>query len=166
MKRTKLFKNLIDILYFFLCFGLLGVLFLAPTGFATISMENKDVEYWDVFSWLFFIFSMISYITMLIGIKHLKNAAKYMLDQNKFHPKIAIFLKKSGQYLIFSSLMGYAMFVMLFIKKMVFDSKFEVILDNNGLLQIFITIIGIFFILQSDVLNKAATYKEENDLTI
>jgi len=166
MKKSILFKTLIDILFFLLCFGLLGALLLAPTGFATISMENKEVEHWDVFSWLFLFFSVLSYIALLLGIKHLRSAARFMLNQNKFHPKTGSLLKKSGQYLIYSSVASYVLFAIIFVKRLFLDAKFEVILDNNGLLQLFITIVGLFFIMQSEVLLKAASYKEENDLTI
>lgn len=166
MTRSIIFKTLIDVLFFLLCLGLLSVVFLAPTGFASRSMENKEVENWDVFSWLLLIFSVISYVALLIGIKHLRSASRYMMHQNKFHPKTAILLKKSGQFLIFSSLVGYAIFIVIFFLKLFLDAKFQLILDNSAFLQLFTTIVGLFFILQSEVLQNAADYKEENDLTI
>lgn len=166
MKKIKLFKLLIDILYYGLCLSILSLLFIAPFGFTIIGMEEQDVLKWDVFSWLIVLISFISYIILIIGIKHLRTSAKHMIIKGQFFKKIPITLKKSGKALVLSSLLNYLMFTIIFIKKLVVNSELSVLLDNNVLLQMILTIVGLFFILQSDLLRIASNLKQENDLTI
>ncbi len=166
MKKAILFKTLIDILFFGLCFGLLSLIFVAPFGLTMIAQESKEVYDWKVFSWVIFMFSLIAYIFLIIGIKQLRTAAKSMLKRDLFHEDIPKFLKQSGSTLIISSLLNYLIFVIIFFKQLTQESKLEISFDNNLLLQMIITIVGLFFIIQSDTLMKATTLKNENDLTI
>jgi hypothetical protein len=166
MKHTKLFKNLINILFYILCLGFLVILFFGPLGFNTIAQENRDVQHWDFISWLLLSISAIAYVFLIIGVKYLKNMAKEMTDLGSFDLAIQYNLRQSGKCLIISSLLNYLTFALIFIKRLVLDSELEVIFDNNILLQIILTITGLFFIIQSDILKLSNNLKTENDLTI
>jgi hypothetical protein len=166
MKHTKLFKNLISFLYYILCLGFLIILFYGPLGFNTIAQENRDVQHWDFLSWLLLLISIIAYVFLIIGVKYLKNMAKEMTNQGSFGFSIQYNLRQSGKYLIISSLLNYLTFALIFIKQLFLDSKLEVIFDNNILLQIILTITGLFFIIQSDILKLSNNLKAENELTI
>lgn len=166
MKRVTLFKSLIDILFFGLCIGLLSLLFIAPFGFTLIGMENQDVLKWDIFSWIIILLSFVAYIILVIGVKHLRTSAKYMISEGQFFDKIPAALKNSGKALVVSSLLNYAMFIVIFVKKLYLNNEFSMLLDNNVLLQMILTIVGLFLIIQSDLLKIASGLKQENDLTI
>ena len=166
MKKTILFKTLIDIIFFGLCFGFLSLIFVAPLGLNMVAIENKEIYDWSMFSWIVHLLSLISYILLVIGIKQLKSAAKSMLKVNVFEIKIPIFLRKSGIYLIVSSAISYLIFLVVFIKNLTLENKLNIIFDNNLLLQMIITAVGLFFLIQSDTLRAAKQFKEENDLTI
>ena len=89
-----------------------------------------------------------------------------MTNSISFGPSVQINLRKSGKFLIFSSLLNYLTFALIFVKQIVLDISIEITFDNNLLLQIFITIVGLYFIIQSDILKMTFNLKTENDLTI
>lgn len=166
MRHIQLFKSVIDILFYALFLGLLAVLFLGPLGLNSIAQENKFVQEWDVISWLILGISALAYILLLIGVKYLKNVAGIMTKSISFGPSVQINLRKSGKFLIFSSLLNYLTFALVFVKQLILGVSIEIIFDNNLLLQIFITIVGLYFIIQSDILKMTFNIKSENDLTI
>ncbi len=166
MKHTKLFKNLISFLFYILCLGFLVILFYGPLGFNSIAQENREVQQWDFISWLLLSISAIAYVFLIIGVKYLKNMAKEMSHLGSFGLSIQYNLKQSGKYLIISSLLNYLTFALIFIKQLIIDGEVQVIFDNNILLQIILTITGLFFIIQSDILKLSNNLKKENDLTI
>mgnify|MGYP003636685090 CR=1 FL=1 len=166
MKHTKLFKKLIDFLFYILCLDFLVVLFFGPLGFNTIAQENREVQHWDTISWLLLFISATAYVFLIIGVKYLKNMAKEMTNQGSFGLSIQYNLRQSGKYVIISTLLNYLTFALIFIKQLFLDSKLEIIFDNNILLQIILTITGLFFIIQSDILKLSNNLKTENDLTI
>ncbi|MEP2056292.1 MAG: DUF2975 domain-containing protein [Maribacter litoralis] len=166
MRYTELFKSIIDILFYALCLGLLVLLFLGPLGLNSMAQENKLIQEWDVISWLILAISTLAYILLIIGVKYLKNVAGIMTKSISFGPSVQINLKKSGKSLIFSSLLNYLTFALVFVKQLTINVPVEITFDNNLLLQIFITIIGLYFIIQSDILKMSYNLKQENDLTI
>ena len=166
MKHTKLFKNLISFLFYILCLGLLVILFLGPLGFNTIAQENREAQQWNFISLLLLTITATAYVLLIIGVKYLKNMANEMTNQGSFDFPIQYNLRQSGKYLIISSLLNYLTFALIFIKQLILDSEVKVIFDNNILFQIILTITGLFFIIQSDILKLSNNLKRENDLTI
>lgn len=166
MKHTKLFKNLISFLFYFLCLGLLVILFFGPLGFNTIAQENREAHQWNFISWLLLSISATAYVFLIIGVKYLKNMANEMTKQGSFDFPIQYNLRQSGKYLIISSLLNYLTFALIFIKQLILDSEVQVIFDNNIIFQIILTITGLFFVIQSDILKLSNNLKRENDLTI
>lgn len=166
MKKIELFKLLIDILFYGLCIGMLSLFFIAPFGFNMIVMEEEDFLKWDIFSWTIVLLSMIAYLLLVVGVMHLRTSAKYMISKGQFFDKIPDTLKKSGKSLVLSSLLNYIMFIVIFLKKLYVNNELSLLLDNNVLLQMILTIVGLFLIIQSDFLRIASDLKQENDLTI
>jgi hypothetical protein len=166
MQKAVVFKTLIDILFIGLCFGFLSLIFVAPFGLNMFAMENIEIYDWSMFSWTIHILSVVSYVLLLIGIKQLRQAAKHMLKKNIFETKISDFLRKSGKYLILSSVINYLVFLITFIRNLTVENKLNIIFDNNLLLQMMVTAVGLFFLMQSDVIKTANRLKNENDLTI
>ena len=165
MKRNILFKSLIDILFFFLCFGILGVIFILPFGSININQAQLKLEDWKVLHWGIFALTFVAYFTFLTAIYQLRKVAHLMLKNKILTESIALRLKKSGKLLITSGLI-YSLIVLLVWIYKLYDGKISFLYDSDSLTPLFIIIIGVFFLIQSDVIITAKIASEENNLTI
>lgn len=166
MKKTILFKTLIDILFFCLCLTSISALLVVPLGLGSINMDDQIVENWDLFSILIIGLSIISYALLIIGIYFLRKVARLMLNERYFQKDISLFLKKSGNYLIISSIASILMLLIAFARKILFSQTLELLYDSDKVLILFILIIGFFFNIQASIIKKSISLKQENDLTI
>ncbi len=66
---------------------------------------------------------------------------------------------------MYTGIISFILFVVIWISKLA-GGKFELIYDNNLLIPLFLTIIGMFFIIQSNALDLAKGLKDENELTV
>lgn len=164
MARNIIFKTLIDILFIFQGFGLLGVFINMPFGVTKINQVNLNVLEWSALFWILLIFSIVSFLLFLVGLFFLRKVGRYLLSNRYFNIGIISNLKKSGRFFILSGITGIIVFLMTFFIK--FNSGHLTIYNTDMALPVFISIIGLFFIIQSETLLTAKTHKEENDLTI
>tara|TARA_B100000809_G_scaffold249333_1_gene280577 strand:+ start:640 stop:1137 length:498 start_codon:yes stop_codon:yes gene_type:complete len=165
MKNTILFKTLVDILYILHFIGLVGIIFVIPFGIVNNNQVNINVEDWSLFYWLISIMSLITYIIFLRGLYYLRTMARFLLTNKYFSEKIIENLKKSGNHFLFTGIISFSLFFILWLNKL-YGGKFELIYDSNLLIPLFLTIIGMFFIIQSNTLVLAKNFKEENELTV
>lgn len=165
MAKTILFKTLVDILYILHFFGLIGIIFIIPFGTVNINQVDIKVEDWNLLYWLVFIVSLLAYIIFLRGLYYLRKMARFLLSNKYFSDNIIQNLNKSGNHFLYTGIISFILFAALWISKLV-GGKFKLIYDNNLLIPLFLTIIGMFFIIQSKTLNMAKGLKEENDLTV
>jgi len=165
MKNTILFKTLVDILYILHYIGLVGIIFIIPFGIVNINQVNMNVEDWSLFYWFISIISLITYIIFLRGLYYLRKMARFLLTNKYFSGKIIENLKKSGNHFLLTGIISFALFFILWLNKL-YGGKFELIYDTNLLIPLFLTIIGMFFIIQSNTLVLAKNFKEENELTV
>lgn len=166
MKKETIFKSLIDFIFIMLCLGFLSLLFVAPLGLNMFAIENKEIYNWGLFSWTIHLVSVLSYIILIIGISYLRKTARLMISTRLFDQNISLYLKKAGKFLISSSILSYTVFILIFIEQIYTENKLEIVFDSNLLLEMIITAVGLFFIIQSEALIRARLIKEENDLTI
>ena len=73
-------------------------------------------------------------------------------------------LKKSGRFFIFSGIISLSVFVISWIIRL--NSGTVLLYHTDIVLPVFITIVGLFFSIQSDALMISKQVKEDNDLTI
>ena len=165
MKKAILFKTLVDILYILHFIGLIGIIFIIPFGTVNINQINMSVEDWSLFYWSIFIVSLFAYIIFLRGLYFLRKMARFLLTNKYFSDDTIVNLKKSGNKFLYTGIISFALIVVLWISKLN-GGKFELIYDNNLLIPLFLSIIGMFFIIQSNALNLAKGIKEENELTV
>jgi len=165
MEKTILFKTLVDILYILHFIGLIVVIFIIPFGVVKIYQVNVNVEDLSLFYWLISIVSLIAYIIFLRGLYYLRKMARFLLSNKCFSNKIIKNLKKSGNHFLVTGIITFTLFVALWLKKL-FRGKIELIYDINLIVPLFLTIIGLFFIIQSNTLDLAKHIKEENELTV
>jgi len=165
MKKTILFKTLVEILYTLHFVGLIGIIFIMPFGVVNINQVNVNVEDWSLFYWVISIVSLIAYIIFLRGLHYLRKMARFLLSNKYFSENIIKNLKKSGNHFLLTGIISFALFVALWLNKL-YGGKFELIYDTNLIVPLFLTIIGMFFIIQSNTLVLAKNIKEENELTV
>lgn len=165
MKKAILFKTLVDILYILHFVGLIAMVLIIPLGTVNINQEDMSLEELSLFYWVMLMLSLFTYIIFLRGLYFLRKMARFLLKNNYFSDNIIESLKKSGNNFLSAGIISFAIIVVLWINKL-YGGKHELIYDNNLLIPLFLTIIGVFFIIQSNALNLAKGIKEENELTV
>lgn len=165
MKKAILFKTLVDILYILHFIGLIGILIIIPFGAINNNQENINAENWNLFHWLVIIVSICAYIIFLRGLYYLRKMARFLLSNKYFSDSIIQYLKKSGNHFLYTGIISFTLFFAFWINKLT-GGKFELVYETNLLIPLFLTIIGMFFIIQSNTLNLAKGFKEENELTV
>ncbi len=165
MKKAILFKTLVDILYILHFTGLIGIIFIIPFGIVNINQVNMNVEDWNLFYWVIFIASLITYVIFLRGLYYLRKTAKHLLLNKYFSENIIHNLKETGNHFLLTGIILLTLFIAIWVKKL-YGGKLELIYDSNLLIPLFLTIIGMFFIIQSNTLVMAKSIKEENELTV
>ena len=91
--------------------------------------------------------------------------ARFLLTNKHFSENIIENLKKSGNLFLLTGIISFALFFIIWLNKL-YGGKFELIYDSNLLIPLFLTIIGMFFIIQSNTLVLAKNFKKENELTV
>jgi len=165
MRKAILFKTLVDIIYILHFLGFLGVLFTIPFGVININQVNSQLGEWNLFFWLITFISFIAYLIFLRGLYFLRKMARFLLSNKYFSVNIIHNLKKSGNHFLYTGIISFILVIAIWISKL-YGNQFELIYDINLLIPLFLTIIGMFFIIQSNTLNLAKGLKEENDLTV
>ena len=165
MKKTILFKTLVDILYFLHFIGLLGIILILPFGIVNINQANISVEDWSFFNWIIVIISLTTYIIFLRGLYYLRKMARFLLSNKYFSNLIISNSKKSGTHFLLTGVLSLFLIILLWINKL-YDGKLELVYDINFMIPLFLMIIGMFFIIQSKTLLLAKNIKEENELTV
>lgn len=165
MKSIFLLKTLIDILYVLHFLGLIGVLFLLPLGVVTIGNASVKFDDWGVFYWVIVIVSFIAYVILLRGLYYLRNMARFLLSNKYFSKEISRNLKKSGVHFLVAGIISFALFAAHWVKK-ILGGNIDLIYDTNLFIPLFLTIIGVFFIIQGNTLDLARNINDENELTI
>lgn len=164
MKKNFIFKTLIDVLFIFQGFGILGAFIIMPFGITKINQVNLDVDKWSVKFWILLAFGIITYFMFMSGLFYLRKVGRYLLSKRYFTINIISNLKRSGVFLVYSGVFGLIGVIMTWIIKS--ETNYSTIYDTDIALPFFIGIVGLFFIIQSEVLLSAKNFKDENELTI
>mgnify|MGYP001331762343 FL=1 len=164
MKRNIVFKTLIDILFIFQGFGILGAFLIMPFGVTKINQINLNVSEWPITYWSLLVLSLIAFIVFITGVFFLRKVGRYLLSNQYFAIEVIDNLKKSGRFFIYTGIISFSVFVISWVVK--FNSGNVLLYNTDVVLPLFITIVGLFFLIQSDVLMVSKNAKEDNDLTI
>lgn len=158
MKKTVLFKALVDILFFLHLLGLFGIAFIIPFGIADIEMGS--FQHWSITG-----LSFISYMVFLRGLFFLRKVAVFILSNSYFTDTTIVNLKRSGNHILLTGILFLLSILMIWFQN-IYNGKLAFGFDSNLIIALFISAIGLFFILQSNTLLLAKSYKEENELTV
>ncbi|HLV92711.1 MAG TPA: DUF2975 domain-containing protein [Aequorivita sp.] len=167
----RVLKLLIDALFILLCLGLSGFIFILPFEIYSTRIVSVQVKSFEELNnlpflyWLGIILSIITYILFLIGLNYLKKTTNFFIRNTFFHNTIIKCLKRSGMFFILSAIV---LSIAYIIAWMLEASKghIKLILGTNIMIPLFLCIVGLFFILQSEILDRAKSFKDENDLTV
>ena len=96
---------------------------------------------------------------------HLRLVARFLLSKNFFSLKTIQNLNTSGRYFLYASILYFTILILLPILK-IFKGNIYIGFNITTTLPVFIAIIGLFFMLQSNALQIAKVYKDDNALTI
>lgn len=165
MKKSILFKSLVDILFYLHIIGFLGILIIIPFGVVNINQVNMKVEDWTLLSIIIAVVSLLIYVVFLIGLFYLRKTARFLMSNKYFSERIIKNLKKSGIYFLGAGVLSFLLIILFWIAKL-YDGKFKLVYDLDFMIPLFLMIIGLFFIIQSETLLLAKNFKEENELTV
>ena len=164
-------KLLIDSLFILLCLGILGFFFVLPFGVFTTKIADVEFQgsegYWNLpfIYWLGIGMSIATYILFLIGLNYLRKTANQFVTSSFYSISIIKYLKLSGIFFVVASIIlafTYALFWVMNASK----GTIKLVLGTDAMVPLFLGIVGLFFILQSKVLNQARLFKEDSNLTI
>lgn len=164
MKRNILFKTLVDILFLFQAIGIIGLFFIMPFGMSKINMMDLPVSKWTWAYCLILLISVICYVIFVLGLYHLRKMARHLLTNKYFDLKVVNHLKKSGNYFVATGIFGFIVFISTWIVKITYN-KIS-LYDSDVMLSLFMIMIGLFFIIQSEVILNAKNFKDDSELTI
>ena len=158
MKNSLLFKSLIDILFVLHVLGLFAILLRFPLGVVDV----VNMEPLNLWKWIILTISCLIYLIFLRGLFFLRKIAREFLLNKMFTESVAISMKKSGSQFTYAGIIS----LLIFLSKRLFDLNFEFIPQSVSITPIFLIIVGLFLTIQSKILLKTISIKNENDLTI
>ncbi len=164
MKRNILFKTLVDVLFIFQFIGVIALVIVMPFGNTKIQMIDQPVVEWSWALWLVLILSFLTYIIFILGLYHLRKVARYLLVNKYFDLIVVNHLKRSGLYFVVTGIFSLVLLLMVWLVK-IMTGKIA-LYDSDITLSFFIITIGLFFIIQSDVILNAKNFKDDSELTI
>ena len=165
MKKSFLFKSLVDYLYILNVGGFLLLLTTISFGFVEINVIKGGDEHWSLLAILISCVSVLTCIVFLRGVYYLRKMARHLLTNKYFSKQIIKYLKISGTHFLLAGVMFVVIMILRCIGKLR-AGLFEFVYDTNLMVPLFLMIIGLFFMIQSEALLVAKNFKEENDLTV
>jgi hypothetical protein len=177
MKSTNLLNVLINVFYYiiliigivFTCIMIYAGIFDDGVGLLIDSATGEIID--DSFEASLtikdYVKMALNILTMLFFIKtiyHLRIATLKMIKGEMFNHLVSRNLKWTGISMILYKIVS---LVLEHYSEIVYHNTFSLDFDFNGFESfIFILILGLFFILLSNVIKNGITLKSENDLTI
>ena len=165
MKKSFLFKSLVDYLYILNVGGFLLLLITISFGFVEINEIKGSDEDWSVLAISISGVSALTCIVFLRGVYYLRKIARHLLTNKYFSKQIIKYLKISGTHFLLAGVMFVVIMILGWIGKLR-EGLFEFVYDINLMVPLFLMIIGLFFMIQSEALLVAKNFKEENELTV
>jgi hypothetical protein len=167
MGNKHLIKIFIDFLYFTYFSGIIGLIALIPISIFIVSRNEirfENIKEKILIAVALFI-GTITYIIFFRGLFLLRKVATQILLNKLFSMSIITNMKKTGKYFTWTGVLLIITYTFIWFGKL-FNNKIEIIFSFNSLIPFLLIIFGLFFIIQSNALDIARRFKEENELTI
>ena len=168
MKSLQSLKTLINFLFIIICIVFTGIsialFYVALSGnleFLLIE-ANSQIEIFSKIITLILVFAL-----QVMSIYYLREFIKDVSPENLFSKKQIQSLSKTGKLMIYAVIIYTAL---NFLMKVIFENRIAISVFNNSenlfYNEIFLLIIGLFFLFLSHIFNSARKLKKENELTI
>ena len=164
MKRNILFKTLVDLLFIAQVIGFIGIIFVVPSGVMRINRIDFPVLEWTWDNWAILFLSVVSYIVFVKGLFHLRKVARHLLANRYFDLTVVNHLRKCGRCFVLAGIASFIVFMIVWLVRITVDKITAY--DSDFMISLFIATIGIFFIIQSEVIMNARSFKDDSELTI
>ncbi|WP_031427017.1 DUF2975 domain-containing protein [Flavimarina sp. Hel_I_48] len=171
MRLNKIFKLLIDVAFYLmvpivLFFpGTILYILIFP-GQTVINVNVPFMENGFGFKAFFFMLVFFAlFLLFFLGFYQLRKFAAQLLKQRLFSKEVISSTQKAGQYFTICGIGSLVFIAMnaLFTNHGKFSVTFGI---SNFSLLLFLSIVGVLFLLLSDAFKKALVLKEENELTV
>ena len=158
MKNLRLFKSLIEILFFLHVLGLFAIVLWFPLGIFD-GANTEQLHWWE---WIILTLYCIIYLIFLRGLFFLRKTARKLLQNKIFTKYVAYSTQISGFHFIIAGIL----LLLINLSEIFFQIYFESLPKSFLITSVFLIMIGLFFIIQSEILLKAIDIKDENDMTV
>lgn len=168
MRKLNILKSLIDIFFVFSIIGGVALLITVPmlmfSGEAfPVNIKGREVLVDNAMAKLLILAVMVSSFIFLYAIYLLRQTIGCFIKHEIFSAKVILNLKKIGICLIASSLLAS---VTLFFYNMLHHQHIGFSIDSGSDSLFLSLVLGLFFMVLSEVFKIANRIKEENDLTL
>ncbi len=169
MRKLNILKSLVDFLWFVTCIPLipLGLFFsififinndIIKTPF---EFNGSELEAPEIYIKILIVLLIMLTFIVIYCFYLFRKTLRYFQRRKPFDEFVIFTFNKTGYLLIFS---GISSGVLIFVFQLLFESRVRL---NLGLSPyLFIIVLGLFFMVLSEIFKIAKTAKEENDLTI
>ncbi len=165
MKKAIVFKTLIDVFYIFHIGVPVYILLIVPLEAVKLDTGEAGLNNWTFKYWALAIVSSLTYVIFLRGLYFLRKVARRLLSRKYFSEEIITHLRKSGMHFLIAGSIFIFVQVLLWLSQL-FVGQLNLSFEINSIAPLFLVIIGLFFIIQSNALLLAKDIKAENDLTV
>ncbi len=171
MKTAKLLKTFIDmfLLIFILAVlfgGALLIIFMVTGEYQSVLNVPEKYKTVNLSNWMprvFLILALMEYILFITGMYFLKRSLTHLVNGSYYSEKVIAYFKTAGKLLV---TVGITTLVLRFLADILLIDSIALTLDSTAYSLLFVTIMGLFFMLFSTVFANSKKLKEENDLTI
>lgn len=111
------------------------------------------------------ILNTVGYILFIIGLSFLRKTARLAILKDFFNTKITKSLMKSGKAILLSGIAMLISFIFYWVNELI-EGTISLTINIETVTTFFLLIVGLFFMLMAKDLNKAISWKKENELTI
>ncbi|MDN3491778.1 DUF2975 domain-containing protein [Winogradskyella bathintestinalis] len=170
METATRLRKFIDVLIGLLSLSLLVsvfVLFYIIIQKSTIIIDMPErYQSVDLFSWKTYIILVsfaVEYILCILALFYMRSGVKKLSLGKFFTTEISQCFLKSGKLFV---IVGLTTIFLRFLADLILLDRIGIIIDYTNISLVFVSVVGLFFMLFSNVLYKGIELKKDNDLTI
>lgn len=166
MKTQIALKTALDIAFFGSVIAIIGSLLVFPSGILIIPEEIKTGPLSKTLFYSLYGTAILAPVLFAIGLHFLRTLVKCYTKPKKEQANIPLLLNKSGNFILASSVALIAESLLSFFFQATYQNIVEISINSGAITTLFLLSIGLFFKIQSNVLQAAIIAQNENELTI
>ncbi|HTO34776.1 MAG TPA: DUF2975 domain-containing protein [Flavobacterium sp.] len=170
MRKIFILRSVLHFMLFFLIMGAIGliifvpIILFVPDADIPVKIKGVAVEINNIGAKILLVISVIAYLLYVYAVFLLKKTIGLFIERKIFDNQVIKNLNNIGKLFITVALM---MSVPLFLYQVLYTRHIELELTSYySDSMLFNVVIGLFFMILSEVFKMAGNLKEENELTI